>query len=67
MGELLQAVWEEELGIEVELRQVRWADFLAGLDARRYPAFVLSWIADYPDPQNFLQVLFGLGPVYSRK
>lgn len=61
LGELLQAVWEEELGVQVELRQVQWSDFLAGLDARQYPAFVLSWIADYPDPQNFLQVLFGSG------
>ncbi len=55
---LLQEVWRQELGIEVELRQVEWADYLQGLDARRYPAFALSWIADYPDPQNFLEVLF---------
>ena len=59
LGELLQEVWREELGVEVELRQTEWADFLQGLDARRYPAFVLTWIADYPDPQNFIEVLFG--------
>ncbi len=61
LGALCQEVWSKELGLEVELRQVQWADFLDGLDARRYPAFVLSWIADYPDPQNFLEVLLGSG------
>lgn len=61
LGALLQEVWREELGLEVELRQVQWADFLDGLDARAYPAFILSWIADYPDPQNFLEVLLGSG------
>jgi ABC-type transport system substrate-binding protein len=55
---LLQEVYRRELGIEIELRQVEWADYLLGLDNRRYPMFMLSWIADYPDPQNFLEVLF---------
>ncbi|MGB9724653.1 MAG: peptide ABC transporter substrate-binding protein [Chloroflexia bacterium] len=58
---LLQEVWREELGLEVELRQVVWADFLQGLDERRYPIFALGWIADYPDPQDFLEVLFRTG------
>ena len=61
LAPLLQEVWREELGLEVELRQVHWADFLVGLDERRYPIFTLSWIADYPDPQNFLEVLFHSG------
>lgn len=55
---LLQEIYRLELGLEIELRQIEWADFLVGLDERRYPMFVLSWIADYPDPQNFLEVLF---------
>ncbi len=55
---LFQQACRQELGIEIELRQVEWADYLNGLDERRYPLFNLGWIADYPDPQNFLQVLF---------
>ncbi len=58
LAPLLQEVWYEELGLAVELRQIEWADYLAGLDERGYQAFVLSWVADYPDPQNFLEVLF---------
>lgn len=54
----LRQVYREELGLEIELRQVEWSDLLAGLDERRYAMYVLSWIADYPDPQNFLEVLF---------
>ncbi len=57
----LKEIWEETLGVEVELRRQDWPEFLQGLDERRYPAFVLSWIADYPHPQNFLEVLFGGG------
>lgn len=54
----LQEIWRRELGLEVELRQVEWADLLSGLDEHRYQMFTLGWIADYPDPQNFLEVLF---------
>jgi peptide/nickel transport system substrate-binding protein/oligopeptide transport system substrate-binding protein len=57
----LQQVYRAELGLEIELRQVEWADLLAGLDERRYAMFTLSWIADYADPQNFLEVLFHSG------
>ncbi|MBN1485674.1 MAG: peptide ABC transporter substrate-binding protein [Chloroflexia bacterium] len=55
---LLQQVYREELGLEIELRQIEWADFLLGLDERRYQMYSLSWMADYADPQNFLEVIF---------
>lgn len=55
---LLQEVYRQELGLEIELRQIEWSDFLTGLDERRYQMFTLGWTADYADPQNFLQVLF---------
>ncbi|MFN8541435.1 MAG: hypothetical protein U0232_28665 [Thermomicrobiales bacterium] len=45
----------------LEVIGVDWPEYLAGLGARAYPAFELSWIADYPDPENFLAVLFGSG------
>jgi ABC-type oligopeptide transport system substrate-binding subunit len=37
---------------------VDWPQYLQGLSARSYPAFELTWVADYPDPENFLGVLF---------
>ena len=53
------AMWQEHLGIEVELVQTEWATFLQDLNQRRFQMFGgLLWGADYPDPENFLDVLF---------
>ena len=52
-------MWKEHLGIEVELVQTEWATFLQDLRRLRFQMFGgLAWIADYPDPENFLDVLF---------
>ncbi|MCH8224690.1 MAG: peptide ABC transporter substrate-binding protein [Chloroflexi bacterium] len=52
-------MWEENLGIEVSLVQTEWATFLQDLRGLRFQMFGgLAWIADYPDPENFLDVLF---------
>ncbi len=45
-------------GIPVELRAVEWT-YLKTLTRKDPPAlFRIAWIADYPDPDNFLYVLF---------
>ena len=50
--------WEEELGIQVDIQQTEWATFIQDVHARRYQMFTIAWGADYPDPQNFLDILF---------
>ena len=51
--------WQETFGIEIELLQTEWAIFLQDLNRARFQMFGgLSWRADYPDPENFLDVLF---------
>ena len=52
--------WQENLGVEVNVEQVPWPEFLADLNNpdNPYQMYQLGWIADYPDPQNFLEVLF---------
>jgi peptide/nickel transport system substrate-binding protein/oligopeptide transport system substrate-binding protein len=57
----MRQVYERDLGVALEVIGVDWPEYLAGLSAQAYPAFELSWIADYPDPENFLAVLFGSG------
>jgi oligopeptide transport system substrate-binding protein len=52
------AMLEENLGIDVMVEQVEWSHFLRDLTARRYAMFSSGWIADYPDAQNFLDLLF---------
>lgn len=49
---------EENLGIEATVEQVEWSDFLRDMNERRYPFFAAGWIGDYPDSQNFLDLLF---------
>ncbi len=36
---------------------MEWAEFLENLYGQKYQAFGGGWIPDYPDPQNFLDVL----------
>ena len=51
--------WREHLGLEVEAVSVfEFSDFLERLDNEEYGVFTSGWCADYPDPQNFLDVLF---------
>ena len=45
------------LGIEIDIQQTEWATFLQDVNETKYQMFTLGWIADYPDPQNFLDVL----------
>ena len=49
---------EETLGIEMTVEQVEWRHFLRDLNQNRYQMFSAGWIADYPDSQNFLDILF---------
>ncbi|MCK5212347.1 MAG: peptide ABC transporter substrate-binding protein [Dehalococcoidia bacterium] len=53
--------WEENLGVEVSVRQLEPEVFLYHLSDERDELFSMGWIADYPDPYNFLGTLFGTG------
>ena len=57
--EVIINMWLETLGVEVEIQQVEWATYLKDLDEEKFQAFGgLGWESDYPDPQNFLDILF---------
>jgi ABC-type oligopeptide transport system substrate-binding subunit len=52
-------MWEANLGVRMDLLQTEWAIYIQDLQQRRFQMFGgLGWIADYPDPENFLDVLF---------
>jgi oligopeptide transport system substrate-binding protein len=60
-SDILQAVaamWEENLGVKIEIEQEDFGLFLRDLDDGNFDMFSLGWIADYPDPQNFLDIKF---------
>lgn len=56
--EVVLRMWETNLGITAEFQQTEFATFLKDLHKRRFQMFDIGWIADYPDPENFLDVLF---------
>ncbi len=56
--EAIVAMLRTNLGVEVKVQETPWDRFLADLNDRRYGLFSSGWIADYPDPQNFLDILF---------
>ncbi len=58
-SDILQAViamWEQELGVTVTIEQEDFGLFLRDIDDGNFEMFSLGWIADYPDPQNFLDI-----------
>jgi len=59
--DLLTAItsgWKEVLGIDVELEARDYSAFLRDLRKRNFQAFDTGWIADYPDPEDFIDKLF---------
>jgi oligopeptide transport system substrate-binding protein len=52
----LQQIWREELGIEIELRQIERKIFLNAQSRLDYDISASSWIGDYNDPNTFLDL-----------
>ena len=53
--------WQQDLGVEVQVRQVGSDKFVYHLMEEKDETFTLGWVADYPDPHNFLDNLFHSG------
>jgi oligopeptide transport system substrate-binding protein len=60
-SEVLRDVAREQIGLNIEVFDLEWYDFLNRLDSRQVPAFELYWAADYPDPEAMLRPLWGTG------
>lgn len=49
----------KKLGIEIKINQNTWTEFQEKLRTNRAQVYALSWVADYPDAENFLQLFYG--------
>lgn len=56
IGVEIQQMWQRELGIHVELRQVENKVMLASQSALDYDSSRSSWVGDYNDPNTFLDL-----------
>jgi oligopeptide transport system substrate-binding protein len=60
----MTAMLHDNLGINVSIQQTDWATFIGQLNdpsSNPYQLFDIGWVADYADPQNFLDILFHSG------
>ena len=57
--------WGKNLGAKVSVRLLEPDPFHYNLRQEADEMYVLGWVADYPDPQNFLQTLFYTGTEYN--
>lgn len=58
VGTQIQAQFKDNLGCNIKVQGITWADFLKAREAHQYDLFYGSWGQDYPDPQNWLFALF---------
>ncbi len=56
IAENLQAQWERNLGVKVDLDNQEWKVYLKRLTTDTPALFRLGWGADYPDPDNFMNL-----------
>jgi oligopeptide transport system substrate-binding protein len=47
------------LGIRVNVESATWPEYLERIRARSFQLAGAAWMADYPDPENFMQLLYG--------
>ncbi|GCE49491.1 peptide/nickel transport system substrate-binding protein/oligopeptide transport system substrate-binding protein [Thermosporothrix hazakensis] len=62
----VQNMWKEALGITVKINETEFNKLLTDIDATTnnpngLQIWRVSWIADYPDPQNWISLQFGEG------
>ncbi|MCX6896471.1 MAG: peptide ABC transporter substrate-binding protein [Verrucomicrobia bacterium] len=56
IAEAIQQMWKKNLGIEVELANQEWKVYIDSQRTLDYQVCRASWIADYVDPNSFLDM-----------
>ena len=49
----------DKIGVLIKPVYNNWPTFLERLDRRQIQMYMLGWVADYPDAENFLQLFYG--------
>ena len=56
IGVELQEMWHDELGIDMEIRQVEWKVYLSNQSKMAFDVCRASWVGDYNDADTFLNM-----------
>ncbi len=59
--EAISHEWRQNLGVEVKVRQLEPQRYFYHLQQEKDDMFYIGWVADYPHPQDFLELLFHTG------
>lgn len=59
LAEAVQKMLIENLGIDVEITQVVWVQHINNIETGKVGFWRFAWVADYPDPENFLNLFYG--------
>ncbi|NOR89090.1 MAG: hypothetical protein GQ524_02450, partial [Anaerolineales bacterium] len=64
---ILQQSWKRVLNLDINPTLISWKNFLEQRDTDPPDLALNAWSADYPDPDNFLRILFhskeGINPI----
>jgi oligopeptide transport system substrate-binding protein len=62
IAEVIQQQWKQNLGINIEMRNLEWGVYLDTVTNTQYQVARAGWISDYPDPNTFLDMWLTGGP-----
>ncbi len=55
-AEALQAMWKDNLGVSIRIRQMEWTSYITTMFEKDYGLAAGGWIGDYLDPLTFLDM-----------
>lgn len=61
IAQAVQAMWTENLGVEVELSNEEWNVYLDSMGEGNFQAGRMGWLADFNDAINFLEIFNTVG------
>jgi oligopeptide transport system substrate-binding protein len=56
IAQAIQQMWKKYLNIDLQLQNLEWKVFVQEQQAHRFDISRQSWIADYPDPAQLLEI-----------
>ncbi|HET8852636.1 MAG TPA: peptide ABC transporter substrate-binding protein, partial [Ktedonobacteraceae bacterium] len=65
MAEIIQALWNQLFGVNARIDSTPWNLIEHEMQAKTVQLYQFSWIADYPDPEDFLTLLFASDARYN--
>ncbi len=59
LAESIRTLLTQHLNVEIQPTPLSWSEHLQVCESGRAAFFLLGWVADYPEPENFLNLFYG--------